>query len=275
MLQHGQIHRFTGPIRAVVPASAKPARPPCIDSIFEAGLNVKPATIRKNKDIIIAGNRHRHLYVNHDGWLSRYKVLHNGARQIVDFILPGEIFGLEACLFRSSLYSVVAITSASLSIVPFEMIDDLFERNPKLSRALFWSTVYEAAILGQHLIGAARRSAYERMSHLLLELFVRLRRAGLAEDMSFSLPLTQELIGDALGLTTVHVNRTLRSLRDDKLIAVAGRRITLLDFEALCLVCDFDTSYLGADRPHAAEENKAPLMFGAAGSLRKRHLAGA
>jgi CRP-like cAMP-binding protein len=152
---------------------------------------------------------------------------------------------LQACLFQRALYSVVTVTETSLSTIPFDMVDSVFERNPLLAKALFWSSAYEAAILGEHLIDAARRSAYERVSHLLLELFVRLHRAHLTDEMTFSIPLTQELIADALGLTTVHVNRTLRALRGDKLIAMDGRSITILDFEALSLLSDFENSYLG------------------------------
>lgn len=201
---------------------------------------------RKNKDILVAGNHYESIYVNHDGWLSRYKILHNGSRQIVDFILPGQIFGVQAYLFKTSLYSVATITESSLSTIPCDMIDRVFERSPRLAKALFWSAAREGAILAEHLIDAARRSAYERVSHLLLELFVRLKGAGLTNGMSFDMPLTQELIGDALGLTTVHVNRTIRSLREDKLIAIDGKLVTILDFEGLSLLSDFENSYLGA-----------------------------
>ena len=93
---------------------------------------------------------------------------------------------------------------------------------------------------------SAARSAYERVGHLLLELLVRLKSAGLTENMSFEIPLTQELIADALGLTTVHVNRTIRALREDKLISVEGKIMTVLDFEALSRLSDFQNSYLAA-----------------------------
>jgi CRP-like cAMP-binding protein len=216
------------------------------DLITEGGRGVRTMSVRKNKDILVAGNHYEYVYVNHDGWLFRYKILHNGSRQIIDFILPGQILGLQAYLFQKSLYSVATITETSLSMIPFEMIDDVFERTPRLGKALFWSAACDAAILAEHLIDAARRSAYERISHLLLELFVRLKAAGLTDDMSFDMPLTQELIGDALGLTTVHVNRTMRSLREDKLIAIDGKIVTILDFEGLSLLSDFENSYLGA-----------------------------
>ncbi|HMM87644.1 Crp/Fnr family transcriptional regulator [Bradyrhizobium sp.] len=211
----------------------------------EHGRGVRTAKVRKNKDVVISGNHYDCVYLNHDGWLARYKILHNGSRQILDFILPGQVFGLQACLFKRALYSVVTITETSLSTIPFDMVDNVFERDIVLAKALFSSAAYEGAILGEHLIDTARRSAYERVSHLLLELFVRLNRVKLTDEMTFSIPLTQELIADALGLTTVHVNRTLRALREDKLIAMDGRFVTILDFEALSLLSDFENSYLG------------------------------
>lgn len=213
--------------------------------LSEEWRGVRTTRVRKGKDIVISGNHHDCVYVNHDGWLARYKILHNGARQIMDFILPGQVFGLQACLFKRSLYSVVTITETTFSTIPVDMVDNVFERNLALAKALFWSAAYEAAILGEHLIDAARRSAYERVSHLLLELFVRQNGLDLRGDMTFSVPLSQELIADALGLTNVHVNRTLRALREDKLIAMDGHSVTILDFEALSLLSDFENSYLG------------------------------
>jgi CRP-like cAMP-binding protein len=217
----------------------------CGDPNFEYGLQGESKKIGKNKDIVVAGKHYEALFVNHDGWLLRYKILHNGDRQILDFILPGQIFGLQACLFKTSLYSVATITEASLSSIPLKAIDNVFERAPTLAKALFWSALCESAIVAEHLIDTGRRAAYERVSHLLLELFVRLKPTGLTNNMSFDMPLTQELIGGALGLTTVHVNRTFRSLREDKLIAIDGKCVTILDFDALSLLSDFDNSYLG------------------------------
>jgi CRP-like cAMP-binding protein len=130
----------------------------------------RTVNVRKGKDIMVCGSHYHWLYVNRSGWLARYKLLHNGSRQIIDFILPGQLVGLSACLFQRALYSVVAITKATLLTVPFDMVDDAFERHPALAKALFRSAALEGAILGEHLIDAARRSAYQRVSHLLLEL---------------------------------------------------------------------------------------------------------
>jgi CRP-like cAMP-binding protein len=233
--------------RAVAGATATSPLPVSseLHRLLECVQGARTIKARKNKDVVIAGNPYDCFYANHDGWLFRYKILHNGGRQIVDFVLPGDIFALQACLFKSSLYSIATVTPVSLSVIPFDKIDELFEQNPRLSKLIFWSAACEAARFAEHLTDAARRSAYERLSHLLLELFVRLKTVGLTEAMSFHMPLTQELIGDALGLTTIHVNRTLRLLREDHLIEIDGKKVTILDFEALSLLCDFETSYLG------------------------------
>jgi len=244
--RNGEIGRSNFPRSPAEPLATMLAPLTHGDLLTEGEHDVRIICVRKNRDILVAGKHYESIYVNHDGWLSRYKIMHDGSRQIVDFVLPGQIFGLQACVFNKSLYSVAAITECSVSAIPLDVIDDVFDRNAGLAKVLFWSAAYESAILAEHLIDAARRSAYERISHLLLELFVRLQVAGMTSGMSFHMPLTQELIGDALGLTTVHVNRTLHALREDKLIALEDRLVTILDFEALSLLSDFENSYLAA-----------------------------
>lgn len=243
--------RHSAPPRSSYPPGENPFNP--------RARGVRHLKFAKSRDVVVSGGHSDCVYFNHDGWLARYKILHRGSRQIMDFVLPGQIFGLPACVFHQAPYSVLAITDASVSAIPFDMIDNVFERDPALAKALFWSAVQEAAILGEHLVDTGRRSACERVSHLLLELFVRLNRARGAGEMTFSIPLTQELIADALGLTTVHVNRTLRALREDRLIAVDRRSVTILDFEALSLMSDFERSYL-AELPRSVREVAAQQL---------------
>jgi CRP-like cAMP-binding protein len=229
------------------PAQARaPRRAPQVNKLFDIrSRGAKSLKFPKARDVVVNGGHSNCVYFNHDGWLARYKILHRGSRQIVDFILPGQIFGIPACLFQHAPYSVLTITETTVSAIPFDIVDHVFERDPALANALFRSVVQEAAILGEHLIDTGRRSAYERVSHLLLELLVRLNRTPAGGDMTLSIPLTQELIADALGLTAVHVNRTLRALREDKLIAMDRGSITIMDFDKLSLLSDFEKSYLG------------------------------
>jgi CRP-like cAMP-binding protein len=244
--------RRSAPSRSTVPIEEK---------LFDPrGRGVRPMKFAKSRDVVVSGGHADCVYFNHDGWFARYKILHRGSRQIMDFILPGQIFGLPACMFQRAPFSVLAITDANVSAIPFDMIDNVFERDLALAKALFWSAIQEAAILGEHLVDTGRRSASERVSHLLLELCVRLNRSRGAGDATFSIPLTQELIADALGLTTVHVNRTLRALREAGLVAVDRRSVTILDFEALSLMSDFEKSYL-AERPRSAQTARAASPF--------------
>jgi CRP-like cAMP-binding protein len=207
--------------------------------------HAKPLRWAKHEDVLLAGQPSRSIYVNQDAWFARYKLLHDGSRQIVDFVLPGEMFGLQACVFKTSLYTVTAITPGSGALIECDKLEELLNGDPSFTHALLWSALLEAARMGEHVTNAGRRSAYERLAHFFLELHARLRRSGLAQGTTFSTPLTQELIADALGLTTIHVNRTLRLLRDQRLIAIDGKQVTILDFAALSRVCDFDPSYLG------------------------------
>jgi CRP-like cAMP-binding protein len=239
-------------LRDVDPSDAFAALALSTEDFIQEGAAIPSTQVRRKRDIIVAGEHCETLFINHAGWLFRYKILRNGSRQILDFILPGQVFGLQACLFESSLYSVATITDVSLSRIPLGVIERMAGHSPQLVKALFRSATCEAAILGEHLIDASRRSARERIGHLLLELFLRLKSTRLVDGMSFQMPLTQELISDAVGLTTVHVNRTLRSLRDAGLIAIDGSNVTILDFEALSRLCGFENGYLGeAARKHA------------------------
>ncbi len=221
-----------------------PPRPMDIRNRDPVPVTGEPRTFAPNCEIIAAGHAHDALHLVRDGWLVRSRLLHDGRRQIVDFMLPGDIVGLEAAVFGRSPYAVVTVTPVALCAIAGDVAHPL----------LLDSAVRRAAILGERLVDAARRTAYERISHLLLELYVRLRRAGRTDGMSFDLPLTQRLIGDALGLTTVHVNRTLRALREDGLIRLANGRATIRDFTALSRLSDFDLLYLGEDAPFAPHQ---------------------
>jgi CRP-like cAMP-binding protein len=109
---------------------------------------------------------------------------------------------------------------------------------------IFWSFSCESAIYAEHIVNIGRRSALERIAHFFLELLVRLQMVGLADERSYRIPLTQELIGDALGLSIPHVNRVLRRLREDQLVVVEDQRVTIKDIEALSELADFEPSYL-------------------------------
>lgn len=205
-------------------------------------------TVRADTDIVTAGLSYGCLFVLNRGLAIRYTVLHDGRRQVLSLMLPGDFVGLPGCMFQRSLYSIATLREAVVCCIPFPAIIDLFKAWPRLGTALFWMAGHEGALFAEHLVGVGRRSAYERVAALLLELLYRLRSAGLGEACSYTLPMTQELMADTLGLSVPHVNRTLRRLREDRLIAVDGSRVTCLDVGALSRAADFDGSKLGTQR---------------------------
>jgi len=209
-------------------------------------MQVDFTTIRAHTDIITAGYNYQGIFVLNRGTAIRYKILRDGRRQVLGVILPGDFIGFPGGLFEKALYSVSSLTDAVVCAIPFDTVFELFRRFPKLAAAIFWLTNREAALFAERLVGIGRQSAYERLAHLLLELLVRLQAAGLADARSYDMPLTQELMADALGLSVPHVNRTLRRLRDEGLISIDGQRLTFSDVDLLSRRVDFDGAYLGA-----------------------------
>lgn len=202
--------------------------------------------IRAGIDIMTAGHAYRCIFTLNRGMAIRYKVLHDGRRQILSLVLPGDFVGLPGGLFDNCLYSIASLTEAVSCSIPFGTLFDLFQHYPRLGTAMFWLAGHEAALYAEHLVGVGRQSAYERVAHFLLELLFRLQIAGFAEDdRSYALPMTQELMADTLGLSVPHINRTLRRLREDGLISIEGSRVTCLDVSALSRVSDFDGANLG------------------------------
>ena len=200
--------------------------------------------VRHNREIIAQGRGYDSLLVLIQGIAIRYRVLRDGRRQILSVALPGDMIGFPTSFFETALYSVTAVTDSVLAAIPFATLVSLIEQRPRLAAAIFWSFSSEAAIYAEHLVGIGRRSALERVAHFLLELLTRFQMIGLADERSYPMPLTQELLGDALGLSVPYVNRTLRQLRDDDLATIEEHRVIIKDVEALSALADFDPSYL-------------------------------
>jgi CRP-like cAMP-binding protein len=204
--------------------------------------------VPRNRDVIVQGYHYTSVFLLKQGAAIRYKIMHDGRRQIVNFVLPGELIGFPACLFETSLYSVSTLTEAIVAPITFDEIRALFGHSSRLAAAMFWQSARESAMYAEHLVDIGRRSAFERVGHLLLELVCRLRVIGLAEARSFDFPLTQELMADALGLSVVHVNRTFRRLRESGLVDVDGHHFVFKNLEGLAQLVDFESSYLSRFR---------------------------
>jgi len=183
-----------------------------------------------------------HLIVN--GFACRYKLLGDGRRQITALLIAGDFCDLSGLLMPMDFGVAALGHSATLAVISHERLMGIFEKHPRLAFGLWRDTMIDAAIYRQWLINIGRRSAYARIAHLLCEIWLRMQAVGLTRDGFFELPMTQAEIGDALGLSTVHVNRTLQQLRAESLIEFKSNVVRVLDWQRLETSGEFDPSYL-------------------------------
>lgn len=211
---------------------------------FLEGLQINRGPAPAGADFVREGEDFRETFVLISGWALRHRTLDDGRRQIIGFVLPGDIVGLNVNFRRRATYSVAAHTDCELALVePMRMLE-IYRNFPILASALGWITARDYAILAEHAVRLGRRSAYERTVHLLLELYNRLSLVGEIDGDSFALPVNQSDLSDALGLSLVHVNRTLRRLRNEGAIRMSRRRVTLHDIDRLSEIADAPDAFL-------------------------------
>jgi CRP-like cAMP-binding protein len=181
-----------------------------------------------------------------EGYACRHKLTHEGARQIVSFHLPGDVLDLQHLLFSRADHNVQTITPASVAWIPASELKLVSQEHPRIGEALWRDTLIDASIFREWVLNVGRRDAKSRIAHMLCEFAARSQVAGLGPPERFQLPMTQEHIADATGLTPVHVNRMLRELREEGVIERTGREFRILDWDAMRSVADFDATYLHA-----------------------------
>ena len=201
------------------------------------------------RDMIHQGQQKQSAFILAEGWVCSYKNMANGSRQIVGFKIPGDFLGLRTVLLRTSDHNVEPITAVEASEISAADLLSIFEERPRLSTAVLWTASRDEAILVEHLVGLGRRNAAERTAHFLLELAARLKLVGLGTKDAYACPLSQYLMADALGLSSVHVNRVLRELREAGLVTFQNGMVTFHDFDGLVTFADFDRAYLDHDGP--------------------------
>lgn len=222
-----------------------------LSSLDEAAVRAMCSNVREvqaKRDIISEGDKPEHVHVILEGWAARYKILPDGSRQIVAFLVPGDFCDLHVTILRQMDHGIVALTPAKVAFVPHRAMEDLPLNRPALGRALWRSTLVDEAVLRSWIVNVGRRDARVRIAHLFCELHARLALVSLASDGEFELPLTQEVIADATGLTPVHVNRMLQQLRADGLIVLESNHLTVPDLAALSKIAGFDPNYLHRGR---------------------------
>jgi CRP-like cAMP-binding protein len=196
-------------------------------------------SMKKRRDLVLDGYEFCKLCFVKDGFAARYKLLRNGKRQIVNFVLPGDVVGLPGSFLDRAANSVIAVTDMTLQICSLESFVGLCYLRPKFGLVLSWLAVQEAANYAERIIDIGRRTPIERLAHFLLEIHSRLTLVGNATECAFDLPFTQEMMSDALGLSVPHLNRVLTQLRAEGAIVLNGRRVEFVDLKAVQLLAQY------------------------------------
>jgi CRP-like cAMP-binding protein len=199
----------------------------------------------KRHDVITRqGDRPSEACLVLEGVVGRMKILENGGRQILGFQIAGDFSDLHGIYLKTMDHGIEALASARVAKVPHGTIKSLTEKYPRLARAFAWDLALDGAIQREWMTSMGRRSSYQQTAHVLCELLIRLRVVGLAADESYELPITQDDLGDAFGISSVHVNRMLQALRRDGLIELKGSALKILDIQALKDAAGFDPAYM-------------------------------
>ncbi len=207
----------------------------------------EPSHVPAGRDLVREGDRPSHSTFMLSGISARYNLLSGGKRQISAMHIAGDFVDLHSLLLDPMDHSVVALTECDVVEVPHGLLIEISVTLPHLTRMLWLLTVIDAAIFRQWLVASGHLQAVGQIAHFFCELYVRMSVVGLAEEHGFDLPISQSDLGDAMGLSNVHVSRCLKSLRSDGLLQWDGRMASILDWPGLQRLAEFDPSYLNLD----------------------------
>ncbi|KAA0125569.1 Crp/Fnr family transcriptional regulator [Methylobacterium sp. P1-11] len=214
-------------------------------------LPMQVAQIEANQDIVREGDRPSRSFTLLSGIACTYKSTRAGKRQVMSYHVPGDMPDFQSLYLDVLDISIATVSSCRLGFVQHETVRALLRAHPRLNEVFWRATLIDAAMVREWMLNTGRREAYARMAHLFCELVTRLGAVGLAPDRVCDLPMTQPELADALGITSVHVNRTIRDLKSAGLISLRGRRLTVHDWAGLQAAAEFDATYLHLRDPAA------------------------
>jgi CRP-like cAMP-binding protein len=200
-------------------------------------------TFDGRRDIIRVGEDPEFVHLMIEGWSCRYSIVDDGRRQITAFLVPGDFCDAHIVMLGEMDHSIRVLGRARVAFISKDLMAEVAER-PSLTRALWWASLVDEGVSRAWLVNIGRRNATDRVAHLVCELHARLLSVGMGDDDRFEMPLTQEDLGDALGLTPVHINRVLRLLRERGLMTFSNRTIVIQNVEALKREAGFHPHYL-------------------------------
>lgn len=219
------------------------------DKEFLDGIVRDAKAVEARTDLIREGDNPADVYLILEGFACRYKITSEGKRQIMAYLVPGDFCDLHVFVLKHMDHNIATLSPCKVVKIPRERILALLERSA-LSRAFWFATLTDLAVSREWLVNLGQRQAEERVGHILCELLFRLRVVGLANGGGYELPLTQTELADTMGLSTVHMNRVLQSLRKKELITLKDGQLVILDGERLDAFSGFSPNYL-----HLAEQD--------------------
>jgi CRP-like cAMP-binding protein len=241
LLNHPVLHRVLRKLERRAPLTAS-------DKEAVASLSFAQKTFEPGSYLAREGTIAEVATVILEGFAYRQKLTREGSRQIVSVHVPGDFVDLENSLLRVADHNVQALSRCEVAVIPVGEIIALIDTHPRVARALWVDTLIDASIYREWITNVGRRRAKQRLGHLLCEFAARMRTAGLASEEGYRLPMTQEQLGDATGLTPVHVNRSLKALEAEKLITRRRQYVGVPDWERLRKASDFSELYLHLDQ---------------------------
>jgi CRP-like cAMP-binding protein len=226
---------------------------PLDQSDREAILNlpVSPRRLKPGQYLVWDGDRPQQTCLLLSGFAMRHKEAGNGGRQILSIHMRGDVLDLQNSMLGMADHNVQMLTAGEVGMIPVEAMRDIAFRHPAVGLAMWYETLIDGSIYRECLVNIGRRDARTRIAHLLCEIALRMEVAGLGRSTSYELPITQEQLADSVALTSVHVNRTLMRLEEERLITRTKREVTVIDWERLVSAADFEPRYLHLERKAA------------------------
>jgi CRP-like cAMP-binding protein len=195
-------------------------------------------------DLIREGDRPGVVFVILEGWACRYKILPNGTRQVLAYLMPGDSCDLHIALLAEMDHSIQTITEVLVATVDRRDMDALLENHRGIAKALYIGQLIDEGTMRAWITSMGRRTSVERVAHLMCELYLRARTIGLIEETRFEVPLSQRLLADSLGMTAVHLNRVVKKLRLENAMTLGRSSLTITDPQKLAQIAGFDENYL-------------------------------
>lgn len=208
------------------------------------GATSAPRSIAARRDLIREGDQPGPVFVVLEGWACRYKILPSGTRQVLAFLMPGDSCDLHVGLLAEMDHSIQTITPALIATIDRVKMDVIMDRHRAVAKAMYVAQLVDEGTMRAWITSMGRRASIERVAHLMCELYLRARNIGLITEPRLSLPLSQLLLADSLGMTPVHLNRVLKELRLSGAMSLQRGKLEITDPTKLIQVAGFDENYL-------------------------------